>query len=280
MRDDQSSTTALGATIIRAVHQLIDEVPPILEDPVSVRLLREDVVRQIQERPEDHRTSQAKGLRSHVVLRSRYAEDELHQAVESGITQFVSLGAGYDTFPARQPEWARGLKIIEVDHPATQRVIIEHFKGAGISFPNNVEFVPLDLEVGDLRSALAKTSLELLKPALIACLGVLAYLRPETVRRVFQAVASLSNSTKMVVAFAPREKGTEARVGMSTAESAAARGEPWLTRFDQMDLRQELLNCGFSEVAFLSKDEAARRYYQGRRDLPAPRKVRLCMAAV
>lgn len=280
MKEDQSSATALGATTIRAVHQLIDDVPHILEDPVSVRLLGEDTVREIQSHPEEHRSFQARGLRSHVVLRSRYAEDELHQAVGSGITQFVSLGAGYDTFSVRQPGWAHSLRIVEADHPATQAAKIEHFKEAGVSFPSNVEFVPVDLENEDLRAALVKTSLDLSRPTFVACLGVLAYLHPETARRVFQAVATLPKGSKMVIAFAPRERGTEMRGGTSTAEKAAAQGEPWLTRFDPMELRQELLNCGFGDIAFLSTDEAERRYYQGRRDLPAPRKVRVCLARI
>jgi O-methyltransferase involved in polyketide biosynthesis len=31
----------------------------------------------------------------------------------------VILGAGYDTFILRQPEWAKALRIYEVDHPST-----------------------------------------------------------------------------------------------------------------------------------------------------------------
>jgi len=278
MKDDHPSTTALGATMIRALHQLIDETPHLLEDPISPLLIGDQAVRQVLAAPEKHRSLQARGLRSHIVLRSRYAEDQLRAAVESGVSQFVNLGAGYDTFSARQPEWANVVKIVEVDHPASQAAKIENFKRAGVLFSKNVEFAPLDLERGDLHQGLAKTSLDLMKPIFVACLGVLAYLRPETVRTVFQAVAALPRGSRLVMAFAPREKGAEARVGMSTAESAAAQGEPWHTRFDPTEVRQELLDCGFSSVAFLSTEEAARKYYVGRSDLPPPRKVRLCAA--
>ena len=41
----------------------------------------------------------ARVLRSHVVLRSRFAEDSLRDAAARGITQYVLLGAGLDTFP-------------------------------------------------------------------------------------------------------------------------------------------------------------------------------------
>jgi len=240
MTEDQPSTTALGATKIRAVHQLIDETPHILEDPVSLKLIGDEAVREIQDHPEEHGALPARGLRSHVVLRSRFAEDQLRQAVESGVTRFVNLGAGYDTFAARQPGWAHALRIIEVDRPASQAAKIEAFKTARIEFPQNVEFVPLDLDVADLRSALAKTARDLSRPTFVACLGVLAYLRLNTVRKVFQAIASaLPRGTTMVVAFAPRGRGTEMQVDTSTADKAAAQGEPWFTRFDPMELRQE-----------------------------------------
>ncbi len=43
-------------------------------------------------------------------------------AVRAGIGQYVILGAGLDTFAYRQPGWAAGLRIFEVDQPASQQV--------------------------------------------------------------------------------------------------------------------------------------------------------------
>jgi O-methyltransferase involved in polyketide biosynthesis len=42
------------------------------------------------------------------------------------------LGAGLDTFAYRQPDWARRLKIVEIDHPASQQFKIASLKSAGI----------------------------------------------------------------------------------------------------------------------------------------------------
>jgi len=282
MNEDRSSDTALGVTTIRAVHQVIDELPHLLEDPVSLLLLGEDAVRQIQGMPEQHQSMPSRALRSHVVLRSRYAEDKLSQAVESGIRQFINLGAGYDTFSFRQPPWARPLKIVEVDHPATQSAKMQLIKRVGIEKPNSVEFVPLDLESGDLHASLVKTSLKLALPTFVACLGVLAYLRPVTVHKVFQSIAGMAKGSEFVFAFAPTQ--TEAQRGngesMTTAEKAAALGEPWLTRFDLEELRGELLKSGFGNVSFLIPADAEELYYKGRRDLPAPRRTRICRAII
>ena len=124
MRDGEGSSTALGVSVIRTVHQIVDDSPHILEDTVSQLLLDDATVGQIQRGSERFRSNEARSLRSHVVLRSRYAEDELHEAAIRGVRQFVSLGAGYDTFPYRQPEWAANLQILELDHPATQRTSV------------------------------------------------------------------------------------------------------------------------------------------------------------
>ena len=54
------------------------------------------------------------------------------QAARRGITQYVVVGAGLDTFAFRQPDWARRLKIVEIDHPASQQFKIASLKSAGI----------------------------------------------------------------------------------------------------------------------------------------------------
>ncbi len=49
------------------------------------------------------RTPVARALRTEVVVRGRYAEDRLEEAVKRGVRQYVILGAGLDTFAYRQP---------------------------------------------------------------------------------------------------------------------------------------------------------------------------------
>lgn len=280
MKEDQPSVTALGVSVIRTVHQLIDNPPLILEDPISPRLLSKETIESIHRDADRHQTPQAKGLRSHIVLRSRYAEDQLHIAAESGISQFISLGAGFDTFSFRLPEWARKFQIVEIDHPASQKAKLEHFRRQGLQFPDNVEFVPLDLEKSDLLESLEQTSLDFEKPVFVSCLGVLAYLSMDTVRKVFKSLASTPSASLLVLAFAPKDLKSSEEKGSLSAERAAEHGEPWLTYFDIDELKDGLIRSGFSSVSFLTAENAAEIYYRGRTDLPAPRKTRLCTAGV
>ena len=282
MREDQSSGTALGVTVIRAVHQLIDNIPHILEDPISLQLIDSALIEQILQNPERYRSQSMRALRSHVVLRSRYAEDSLFEAIQSGMRQFVSLGAGYDTFAYRQPVWAQTLKMVEVDHPATQSSKIDLLKQKGIKVPENVEFLSLDFEKENLELGLARTALDPTRPVFVACLGVLAYLHVETVRKMFRCIAKLPKLTRLVFTFAMNTMENQGQDDQSQTLSGrmAARGEPWLARFDLEDLKYELNRSGFSNVWFLDPSEAATKYYGGRDDLPAPRKVTMGQAIV
>ena len=282
MIEDQASTTALSVSVIRAVHQTVDELPHILEDQVSLRLLDKETIQQISTESTKHGSARSKALRSHIVLRSRYAEDRLYLSYQSGIRQYISLGAGYDTFACRQPDWATDLKILEIDHPATQSAKLKHFKNSGITFPNNTEFHPLDLEENRLAKCLSQSAIDVSAPMFISCLGVLAYLRIETVERIFRDIAAMPKGSRFVFAFAPYKlEDADPQKGMeSTAQRAAAHGEPWLTRFKVDELGKRLAECGFSRVAFLKPEEARQQYYQSRKDLPPPKSIRLCEACV
>jgi methyltransferase (TIGR00027 family) len=280
LKDNKPSNTALGASVIRTVHQLMDDRPLILEDPISPLLLSTDALEDIKRNPALYQTRQARGLRSHIVLRSRYAEDELHHAVESGITQLINLGAGFDTFSCRQPDWARRLQILEVDHPASQEAKVKHFHRQGLTFSENVEFLPLDLEKKELSEALNLSTLNLKKPVFVFCLGVLAYLRQDTVERTFRSISNMSHGTMFVVAFAPRGFADGNEEASETAQRAESHGEPWLTYFERDELESLFLRSGFTKVDFLSSTKAAEVYYRGRKDLPSPRKTRLCTGVV
>jgi O-methyltransferase involved in polyketide biosynthesis len=91
---------------MRALHQMLDAKPLVLEDEPIVELLGRYYVERAIKTYERFQLPGARLLRSHVVLRSRFTEDRLEQSLSRGVEQFVILGAGYDTFFARQPAWA------------------------------------------------------------------------------------------------------------------------------------------------------------------------------
>jgi len=271
------SYMAFRAATLRAVHQLIDEEPKILNDPIVLLFLDASTLDHIRLNPNKFRTARMKALRSHIVLRSRYTEDHLAEAVDNGVQQYLMLGAGLDTFPYRQPHWARVLRIFEVDHSASQRSKRERLTLAGVEVPSNVELVGCDFETASLRDCLRKSSFDFGKAAFLSWLGVTMYLSTDAIDAVFRFVSSLPKSSEVVFTFASPTSPISEKI----AASAAARGEPWRTRFEPNALAQNLYGLGFSTVSFLSASEADARYFRDRHDgLHAPRKVGIVTAAV
>lgn len=62
------------------------------------------------------------GILLHYVLRKRVIRDYVAQAVANGTQQIILTGAGYDTLCMELAEQHDGLRLIEIDHPATQAV--------------------------------------------------------------------------------------------------------------------------------------------------------------
>jgi len=279
MTERNSSSTAMRVAELRAAHQLVDGDPKILVDPVVLRLLDDEVLEKIRSRPDLLCVPWVAGMRSHVLLRSRYTEDRLDEA---GAEQFVILGAGYDTFAYRQPEWARNLRIFEVDHPASQRAKRELLAAKGIAVPSNLEYVSIDFEHVSLKDGLAASSLDFGRPAFFSCLGVLVYLTEEAAYDVFRVVAAFPKGSEIVFTFSQPDSALdagEAARRQLLASAAGSLGEPWRTHFDRESLVTRLRTMGFSAVSVLDPAEAQAKYFQGRTDgLKAPRRENVARA--
>jgi methyltransferase (TIGR00027 family) len=275
------SHTAIGVAALRAVHQIRDGEPKILDDTVIVRLLGQDTVDTLIRTSPRFDAPEARALRSHVVLRSRYTEDRLAAAAARGIRQFLVLGAGLDTFAYRQPAWARDLRILEVDQPASQQAKRQRLAAAGIAVPANVAFVEADFEHRSLHDILAGSGhFAIDEPSFISWLGVTVYLTEPAIDAVFQFVASLPASSELVFTF--YSKGAFDDGQSRLAKRVAELGEPLRTWFDPEALEAKLRAFGFSDVSFLMPEDAAARYFPAPRPdhLPPPRRVNTASAIV
>lgn len=280
MRDADPSRTAIRAAVLRAAHQILDDEPKVLVDPVAVRLV-EGLL------PADGDTLQApplKRLRAALVLRSRYAEDALAEAARGGVRQYVILGAGLDTFAYRQPPWARALTVFEADRPATQAWKHEALRLAGIAVPGNVRFCPVDLETGSLPRALGAAGFQVAIPTFASWLGATQYLSDAAIDVTLRFVRALPAGSGIVFSFVAPDAwlDREDREEFGTwAAAAASDGEPWITRLDPTALRCRLLDLGFGRVDHLPPETATARYLSERRDgLLVPRAVHLMRATV
>ncbi|MEK8034122.1 class I SAM-dependent methyltransferase [Ideonella sp. DXS29W] len=263
----QPSRTAWRVAEQRAVHALLDD-PVVHHDPVALTMLGADEAQRLRANPFSCNDPMSRGLRAAVVARSRIAEDELARRVSMGVRQYVVLGAGLDTFAARNVHAAAGLKVFEVDHPSTQRWKREALATAGLATPE-VVFVPADLERADLMATLAAAGLQLHEPVFVAWLGVTYYLSAAAVRSTLHAIAQSRAGSGIVFDYRvpPMQLNLiERTVIHAVAMQLAAQGEPWRSDFEPDSLVRELQTMGFTDVVDLDGPAINQRCFDRRRD--------------
>jgi methyltransferase (TIGR00027 family) len=279
MQAENASRTALATAYLRAAHQILDPAPRVLDDTVASRLLGRETENEIRASADNFMLPGAKALRSHVVLRSRFAEDQLESAIERGICQYVLVGAGFDTFALRQPHWASGLKVVEVDHPATQRLKQSKIADAGISVPGNVVFAGIDFEQESLEQGLARVGVDLRQRTFFSWLGVTVYLTEVAIDATLRCMAAYPRGSEAVITFR-QSPDVQSGAGDELAEHVSALGEPFVSYFTPERFREKLLAHGFSEVHFLTPQLSAPLFAEGPGSLPNPNRVSVVSAIV
>ena len=265
MSQKTASRTALATAYMRAAHQLLDPPPRVLDDPTALAVLGPGAEQMIRDSVALAQTPESRALRAHMVLRSRFAEDRLAAAVGRGVTQYVILGAGFDTFAVRQPAWARNLRILEVDHAGTQEQKRSHLAAAGLTVPPNVAFATSDFEHESLREGLVRQAITPTQRTFFSWLGVTMYLREDAIDAVLRSVAQFPAGSEIVLTFA-----SASNMPQGVAERAAQAGEPWLSFFEPEQIQDKLREAGFTSVELLLPLVAKSRYFDAPSSLPAP----------
>jgi methyltransferase (TIGR00027 family) len=262
MQTGVASKTALRVAIRRAAHQVIDR-PRVLEDPIARRLIGREYERDMERAM--HYV--ARDFRLYMSVRSRYAEDRLAQQVANGVEQYVILGAGLDTFAYRSP-YPR-LRVFEVDFPATQEWKHELLAAAGIEIPENLTFIPLDLEHKSLAESLDEARFNAAEPAFFGWLGVVPYLTLKAFRATLATIGQMPAGTAISFdyAFPPETLSPQRRRVFETlSKRVAAAGEPLQLFFTPEELEREVRAAGFSRIEQFDTNCMNETYFKGRAD--------------
>lgn len=262
----QPSASALRVAKARAVHQLLDD-PIVFPDTWALPILGQVDSDILQRDPFALNDPVARGMRAGVVARSRFAEDALHSAVKKGVTQYVILGAGLDTYLLRNPH-GDALQLYEVDHPCTQRFKRERLAELG-AIPANTRFVPMDFQCEDVIDRLTEAGLDTTRPTVFSWLGVSVYLPRETVLAVLGSIANLAPGSGIVFDYRVETRlldPVEQMMESFSAKAFAAMGEPWLSSFDPPALHATLMESGYAIVEDVGPAELNKRYFPRRRD--------------
>jgi methyltransferase (TIGR00027 family) len=198
-----------------------------------------------------------------IAARSRFSEESLAACVARGVRQVVVLGAGLDTFSLRNPHAGLGVRVFEVDYPATQDWKRERLKQAGLAMPDSLTCASVDFERQSLADGLAAAGFQADRPVFFQWLGVVPYLTREAVSLTLDFIVGVPESEAVFDYAEPFENYPEGHrtYVMAIAEGAAARGEPWLSLFDPAELAGMLHTKGFGVVEDLGMAAIAERFY-------------------
>ncbi|USG66134.1 class I SAM-dependent methyltransferase [Brevibacillus ruminantium] len=270
MPDKQNTVpdnTAVRVALWRALHVQIDSPPHVLEDEVGLRLAApEDEWRQ---RP-DMDPESTSGFRASIVARARFIEDLVTEQLGHGVTQYVILGAGLDTFTQRRPEIASRMRIFEVDQPGTQDWKRQRLIELGFGIPEWLRLVPVDFEAGwSWWEQLKVAGFDENRPAVVASTGVTQYLTKDAIMATLRQAATLAPGSTLAMTFLLPLKNTEPEIRpeVEAAEKGArASGTPFISFFTPPEMLELAREAGFREVRHVSSAELNQRYFTGRTD--------------
>ena len=263
--------TAVRVALWRALHVRLDAPPHVFEDELGARLAapHEAPDEGWQDRPDMHPQA-TRPFRASIVARARFIEDLVVQQAQRGVTQYVLLGAGLDTFAQRNPELASRLQVFEIDRPGPQAWKQQRLVELKLGLPPSLHFVPVDFEAGSSwRERLTSAGFDDTKPAIVASAGVSMYLTREANLETLREVARLAAGSTFVMSFLlPLERANaDERPGLErSAKAARASGTPFISFFDPPDLLQLAKDAGFHQVRHVSAAALTERYFAGRTD--------------
>jgi methyltransferase (TIGR00027 family) len=246
------ASTALTSALVRAAHLVLDEDPKIFADHLAMRLagcendaeLRHIIQQRMHVLREalgsDLAQEVFKRLRAIMIVRARFAEDELARAMERGVNQYVILGAGLDSFAYRRRDLATRIRIFEVDHPRTLEWKSSRLAKSGIPVGENAAFVPLDLETASLRESLLAAGFQATRSAFFSWLGVTQYLLPSATAATLEQIGSCARGTQVVLEYLlPHDllTGVEHQFLTYLTEVGASRGVHWHGLYEPSEMR-------------------------------------------
>ena len=257
----------LNVANVRATHQMLDD-PKILEDPLALRIIGAEEESRLRLNLWQHQKPAERAFRAGVMVRNRYAEDELARSIRRGVRQYVILGAGLDTFAYRNPFPL--LRVFEVDHPATQSWKRGCLEKAAIPIPASVTYVSVDFERQMMTDALRQSGFNSDELTFISFIGVGRYLSREVLISVMTSVvSSMRAGSEVVFDFGPPpsllQRLRELAYRMIVNRTFKNNGfRP--TYFDPASLAPDLKRIGFADVQLFRPKEMNARYCKDRAD--------------
>jgi methyltransferase (TIGR00027 family) len=190
------------------------------------------------------------GMVRHWLVRKAWIEREWRASAAQGFTQLVVLGAGLDTLGVRIASEGAAVRVIELDHPATQEL-----KREGLGMAPGVVLAPCKLgeqRVSEVLGGLAgDEGFDPARPTMVISEGVLMYLSEGEVEALLQDLMSLPVARlRLVVSAMNNRGGGSVFMGQRRVVGwwLARRSEPFRSGTTPELLRRELARVGLTSI--------------------------------
>jgi methyltransferase (TIGR00027 family) len=201
------------------------------------------------------------------VGRAAYAEAALKVAARIGAVQYLIIAAGYDTFSYRQPDWAKKLKIFEIDHPFMSNEKQERVKNICEIQPDNLSYVQVDLMKDNLAEKMLQCQgFNRRKISFCTLLGICYYLPKPDFKRMIQKLAEIVPKGSSIVFDYPDENTFTYKAGSRTKKKvmmADNANEAMHASYSYSDMEYLLSECGFLIYEHLTPQEITAQYFFG-----------------
>jgi methyltransferase (TIGR00027 family) len=264
---EAAESSAVRVALWRAIHVQVDPPPHVLEDEIGLRLADPDAG--WRSRP-DMDPAGTSWFRAAIVGRARFIEDLVVEHARQGVSQYVILGAGLDTFAQRRPEIGSLLRVFEVDQPGPQAWKRRRLIELGFGVPEWLRLVPVDFEAGEsLWEQLTAAGFDPGLPAVVVSTGVSMYLTNEANAATLAQFAGLAPSSTLAMTFLlpPALLDDAYRPGYEAAERGArAAGTPFISFYTPDQMLELARKAGFNDVRHVSARLLNQRYFADRSD--------------
>lgn len=260
-------STAVRVALWRAMHVQVDPAPHVLDDVIGLELVapEEDWRNRGDMHPEG-----TSPFRAAIVARARFIEDLVVEQAGRGVTQYVILGAGLDTFAQRRPDIASRITVFEIDQPEPQAWKRQRLIESGYGVPEWLHLVPVDFETGqDWWEQLVADGFDPRRPAVVVSTGVSMYLTEEANVATLQRLAGLAPGSTLAMTFLlPTDLLDDAdKSGLAVSKKGAqASGTPFISFYTPQQMQDLARAAGFSAVQHVSGSSLAERYFADRTD--------------
>lgn len=280
MKPGRASKTAEAVAAVRAHHRLYD-APLIVDDPWAIKLTSATWRRICRNRVLswlvfDRLLVALRPVQGNILARARYVEEKLDQALSSGTVQYVMLGAGLDSYALRQKHSPDHLRIWEIDHPDSQAQKLAKLKSLDAAVPDNVRFIPADLQTTPLADALGSQAFPFQSSAFISLLGVSYYINEIALFALIGDIARHFASGSQLVLDIRINRHFVSPDYLATFDKTERftrkRGEPMISDFDPADFIARVEGIGLRLRESVTPEAQRVRYFSSRHDglIPSP----------